>query len=149
MIQNILIENIYAELVCPINEKIRRLLPGQGRYPRSQWSGCDGRKISKRRVRTKIVHLTETPHYKFLSGDRKLYEEYMNKSGWSNYGTQHSPENFTKLSRFFGIYLAKPYENNHIICKMRDGKYVIVDGLHRMSIIKFRNPNQKYIKIKV
>ena len=36
MIQNILIENIYAELVCPINEKIHRLLPGQDRYPRSQ-----------------------------------------------------------------------------------------------------------------
>ena len=54
MIQNILIENIYAELVCPINEKIRRLLPGQGRYPRSQWIGSDGRKISKRSVRTEI-----------------------------------------------------------------------------------------------
>ena len=77
------------------------------------------------------------------------YQEYMNKNKWTNYGTKHSPQNFKKLINSFKKYLEKPFENQYIKCKMKSNKLIIVDGLHRISIIKSKFPNQKYIKIKL
>lgn len=61
MIKNILINNIYAELICKINESKFPLLEGQGKYPRRQWISVDKRTLSKQLIKTKIVPIIDTP----------------------------------------------------------------------------------------
>ena len=149
MIKEVLIDEIYAELICKINESKFQLLENQGKYPRLQWISIDGRKLSRNFIKTEIVSIIDTPHYKFVQNDIIPYQEYMNKNKWANYGTKHSPQNFKKLINSFKQYLENPFENNYITCKMKSNKFIIIDGLHRMSIIRCKFPNQKYIKIKL
>ena len=149
MIKEVLIDEIYAELICKINEPKFPLLENQGKYPRLQWISIDGRKLSRNFIKTKIVSIIDTPHYKFVQNNIGPYQEYMNKNKWTNYGTKHSPDNFKKLINSFKQYLENPFENNYITCKMKSNKFIIIDGLHRMSIIRCKFPNQKYIKIKL
>ena len=149
MIKDVHINDIYGELICKIDESQFPLLEQQGKYPRIQWISIDGRKLSKRLVKTEIVSIIDKPHYKFVQNDIISYQEYMNKNKWTNYGTKHSPQNFKKLIESFKQYLENPFENQYIKCKMKSNKLIIIDGLHRISIIKSKFPNQKYIKIKL
>ena len=80
MIKEVLINDIYGELICKIDESQFPLLEQQGKYPRIQWISIDGRKLSKRLVKTEIVSIIDTPHYKFVQNDIISYQEYMNKN---------------------------------------------------------------------
>ena len=149
MLLNIKINNIYAELINPIDEKKFKLLENQGKFPRQQWISIDGRTIPKNLITKKIVNVENTPHYKFLEGNEDLYKEYFNKNKWKNYGTKHSYENYKLLINSFTKYLDSKYEKEYIECKKIGNKYVIIDGLHRFSLIKFNNPKLDKITIKL
>ena len=149
MIIELPIENIYTELICPIDKSKFKLLENQGEYPRKQWISIDNRSVPHNLVKTEIVSIEETPHYRLLTGDEEPYRRYMNKNKWKNYGIQHSYENFKKLINNFHSYLEKPYEKDYIYCRSDNGKYIVVDGLHRISIVKFRYPNLKNIWVSI
>lgn len=123
--------DLFAEIICPIDTSQFKLLEGQGKYPRSNWVSIDKRKPTQKLIKKKIVKIEETPHYKLLCGNKNDYKEYMNKNKWTNYGTEHSYDNFKNLIKNFDISKVT------ITCKKKKKKLIITDGLHRMSIIKY------------
>ena len=123
--------NIFAEIICPIDSLKFKLLEGQGKYPRKNWISIDKRKFNPELIKTKIVKLEKTPHYNLLRGDENYYKEYFNKNKWTNYARQHSYENFKQLKQNFDISKVV------ITCKKINDKLIIIDGLHRISILMF------------
>lgn len=121
--------NIFAEIICPIDSLKFKLLEGQGKYPRKNWISIDERKPKLELIKTKIIKIEETPHYKLLCGNENEYKEYLNKNKWKNYGTEHSYDNFKQLIYNFDISQVV------ITCKKINDKLIIKDGLHRMSIL--------------
>ncbi len=82
-----------------------------------------------------LCKLVETPHYKFLQGDRLIYQEYLEKGGrLVGYGLEHSVPNFDKLINSFELDRIKS-----LPCHDINGKYVLQDGVHRCCIILFND----------
>tara|TARA_Y100001970_G_C14233997_1_gene860666 strand:- start:2212 stop:3216 length:1005 start_codon:yes stop_codon:yes gene_type:complete len=129
--------NLFGEIYCPIDSTKFKLLEGQGKYPRKRWVSIDKRKPDINLIKTKIVKIEETPHYKLLDSEENSYKEYFNKNKWTNYGVEHSYDNFKKLIKNFDI------EKVEITCKDVKGKLVIRDGLHRMSILTYNYDKYK------
>jgi len=94
-----------------------------------------------------ICNLSGVPHIAYINGDKEPYMNYMKNAGeHAGYGLEHSFENFDNLIKNFK-YLEKPYENEYIECKIISQKLVIVNGLHRASILK--TLNQEKVKVKI
>lgn len=96
----------------------------------------------KNRKTTKVLtELTHTPHFKYLMGNRAAFENYVTK--YSNNQLlggplywKYSIEKFEKLSKNFK-YLQEPFTQDIIVVRrIEDKKFLILDGLHRASIIK-------------
>ncbi len=91
-------------------------------------------------VRHKIVHISKTPHYQYLLGDKKPYLDYLKKYGKSvGYTLEHSSEAFDSLISDTKTYLSKNYASNYIVCEKIATKFgkklVIIDGVHRATIL--------------
>lgn len=91
-------------------------------------------------VKHKIIKLTDSPHYKYLKGDKTFYGEYLARYGkYVGYGIEHSIENFEKLISDKNGYLEDKYSSDYIICEkitsLFGHKSVIVDGFHRACIL--------------
>ena len=94
-----------------------------------------------------ICNLSGVPHIAYANGDKEPYMNYMKNAGeYAGYGIEHSFENFDNLIKNFK-YLENPNEKNYIECKVMFNKLVIVDGLHRASILKMLNQESAKIKI--
>ena len=94
-----------------------------------------------------LCNLLHVPHIPYINGNKTLYINYMKYAGeYAGFGIEHSFEKFNNLIKNFK-YLQKPYENEYIICKKMFNKLVIVDGLHRSSILKTLNKTHINIKI--
>tara|TARA_E500000178_G_C16980413_1_gene735493 strand:+ start:736 stop:1581 length:846 start_codon:yes stop_codon:yes gene_type:complete len=84
-----------------------------------------------------LIKLNKTPHYKFLLGDTKEYDDYLkleNKEKHSKVIYKNLFENFDskKMDIIYG--------------KIKDNRLIIFDGLHRCSILLIKNV--KTVKIK-
>ena len=81
--------------------------------------------------------LEESCHYKYVSNNKKEYIDY------TKYNKKHNPENFDKLIKNFD-YLNyfnsdRTIRRNIIqVYKYFNGKYIIFDGLHRLSILYYK-----------
>jgi len=87
-----------------------------------------------------VVQITQTPHYKYLTGDREVYLNYHKKY----FGKQLTEDHFTEaydlmLSNFKYDYATKNGRRSLILAKaLGDNKYQILDGVHRAAILKHR-----------
>lgn len=84
------------------------------------------------------VEIEETPHFAFLSGDTMLYKKYLARFLGGPLTSDYSIEKFRALSRNFA-YLENSYATSYILVReFRSGQYIVLDGVHRVSILKFR-----------
>ncbi len=84
------------------------------------------------------VEIEKTPHFAFLSGDMMFYTEYLAKFLGGPLASDYSIEVFRALSRDFA-YLEDPYTTSYILVReFQSGRYIVSDGVHRVSIFKFR-----------
>jgi len=147
------INELSGKIVCKYEQKRIPLKEGEGLYPKIGWVHESGAKIGAGDVKYKIIPISESPQFKFIMNDKNYYEQYMNITGWrSGYGAEriHAVKNFSKLIDTFDQYLGKKFSERYIECVKQNGKYVIVDGLHRSSIIysKLKNKGSN-IRVKV
>lgn len=94
-----------------------------------------------------LCNLKDVPHISYVNSNKRLYINYMINAGiYAGFGLEHSFEKFDKLIKDLK-YLENPYEKEYIKCRMMFGKLVIIDGLHRASILK--TLNNEFIKIEL
>lgn len=88
---------------------------------------CSGNK----NVQHVICKVVDTPHYKFIEGDKEPYVNYLKEAGsYAGYGIEHSPSKYEKLIKEFDPKKSKPPQIvNH------QGKQLIIDGIHRSCIM--------------
>ena len=86
---------------------------------------------------TETMKIKKTPHYAFLSGNQRIYKKYISKYLGGPLKCNYSSDTFFKLSRNMR-YLQHPYKTSYIITQeIEDHQYVVLDGLHRASILLF------------
>jgi hypothetical protein len=85
------------------------------------------------------VAIEKTPHYLCLNGSVEAYESYLSKFLGGPLTSEYSTQKFLNLSREI-VYLEKPYDTSYILVKeFQPSSYLILDGVHRASILKFRD----------
>ena len=77
----------------------------------------------------------ESPHYKSLINKNDIYKEYL-----KNYQGQYLKDNYS-VKKFRNMaydfkYLSSGHEFDYILVRKKDDKYIVCDGLHRLSILK-------------
>lgn len=93
---------------------------------------------SKRFFWMKNVSLEKTPHFAYLKGDPSPYRQFLDRFLGRPLGPDYSLEKFAKLASDLA-YLKPPYEHDYILVQeLWPGKFLILDGLHRAAILKFR-----------
>ncbi len=83
------------------------------------------------------IPITETPHFIFLLGKKKIYRKYILKYLGTIIKDDHLPDKFEELIRNFEY--GKIFDNKPsyaIVKKTKNNKYVILDGVHRVAILK-------------
>lgn len=85
-----------------------------------------------------MVGLEETPQFACLIGNVSVYEDYLaTYFGWL-LQSDYSVEKFIALAKGF-VYLSSEYPASYILAKeVRPNRYLILDGLHRASILKYQ-----------
>jgi len=87
------------------------------------------------------LEIEETPHFKCLTGNIAVYEEYLNEFMGGPLNCDYSVENLMELSKHFG-YLEPPYTASYILThEFKPNQYLILDGVHRAAILAFRTIN--------
>jgi hypothetical protein len=91
----------------------------------------------------KRINIEESFQYKFLLGYEEEYENYIDRYQGYQLKAYYDLKKYKKNSKNFD-YLSKGYNLEYIVVKKIDNNhYIILDGLHRASIIK----KQGYKKI--
>jgi len=82
---------------------------------------------------TEILPLKESPHYKYLMGEKTAYKNYLDNFGGYFLTEDYSPEKFNNLLKN-SSYLEQPHDNSYILTEeLSSQKYVILDGVHRAA----------------
>lgn len=99
---------------------------------------CDILRGNRESFWAEAVEIKKTPHFTFLTGDMVPYKEYLSKFMGGPLTFDYSVEKFRILSRNFA-YLEDPYATSYIlVMEFRPSRYIVLDGVHRVSILKFR-----------
>jgi len=87
------------------------------------------------------IEIDQTPHSLCLTGNTRAYKEYLNKfMGWA-LTCDYSVEKLMELSQNF-TYLEPPYATSYILTKeFKPNQYLILDGVHRAAVLRFRGIN--------
>lgn len=81
-----------------------------------------------------IVFIEDSPHFQYVKGHKTHYFDYVNKNIGVKLQEDHYPETFEKLiNNFDKQYNNKRLKKSYVIVG-RDN--IILDGLHRVSILK-------------
>lgn len=89
--------------------------------------------------RLKKVRINQTPHYACLLGNTDLYNQYRKRFLGGPLQCDYSIDKFHILSKNMR-YLRHPYATSYIVTEeFETNKYLIIDGLHRASILLFNN----------
>ena len=83
-----------------------------------------------------VTNIEETPHYKFVNGEEDEYISYFNKYIGKSLTQNQTPNRFRGLMRNFDC---NSYNQNNYYLIIVSSKYVVQDGLHRLSILKKNN----------
>lgn len=81
---------------------------------------------------TKIVHVAKSPQFIGLTEDMDVYEKYINKFIGGPLKENYNLKRYKNIHNNFE-YLKEPHQNAYVIVELIDGKYIILDGLHRAS----------------
>jgi len=81
------------------------------------------------------VNVSDSPQYKFLQGYEEEYRNYIDKYCGSLLKSYYDLSKYKRLAENFN-YLSKGYELNYIIVKRVDESYLVLDGLHRLSMVQ-------------
>jgi tetratricopeptide (TPR) repeat protein/SAM-dependent methyltransferase len=87
-----------------------------------------------------LVPISETPHYKYLTGDKLAYEQYHQKHCGTLLIEDHFPAAYDRLIADLKDDYRTPDGKRSLILvqSRRDGTYRILDGAHRAAILKHR-----------
>ena len=94
-------------------------------------------------VKYKIIELYQSPQYHYINGFKQYYINYHNHKNWSGHSRKNPVNDFQKLIDNFDENKMKQIE-----VVLENDKYVIIDGLHRCSILYSKNKDRE-IKVKV
>jgi len=122
VLKKVLLDELYCKLVFSIDSK--RVLDDNRNYIKCY---CCRNNIVKH-IMCKVKY---SPHYKYVKGNKGEYEKYMKSSGiYAGYRLEHNFNTYDNLIKKFD-------ERKLGVIKsiLRSGKYIIVDGVHRISIL--------------
>lgn len=87
-----------------------------------------------------VIPIVETPHYKYLAGDKACYQAYHSKYFGKQLKEDHFPEAYDLMVKNFKYdYITKKGKRSLILTKTFGvNKYRILDGVHRAAILKFQ-----------
>lgn len=131
------LKELVGKIVCKTTDK--RIDSNDGQYPRIGWKHNRGYIMKDKDIKYKYVKIDESPHYKFVLGEKQEYLDYMNTTGWKS-GRNNPKERFEALINTFDNY---DPNIKYIEVVFENGLYAIVDGLHRCSILYEKNPEQE------
>jgi hypothetical protein len=87
------------------------------------------------------LEVEKTPHFLCLTGNAASYKEYLTKFMGGQLTCDYSVKNLMELSRNFA-YLEPPYAASYILTKeFKPNQYLILDGVHRASVLRVRGIN--------
>lgn len=85
-----------------------------------------------------LLPLAQTPHAMMLDNDPQAYAEYWQEHCGTRLTDDHAPQAFANLAERFD-YLGEDYPDSYILLEPLDGeRYVLLDGVHRASILRSR-----------
>lgn len=87
------------------------------------------------------IDIKESPQYKFLLGSENEYKNYIEKYLGIKLLVYHSIQKYRDLLKNFK-YLGKENETSYVIVKKVNGKYMIIDGLHRASLSIYKKKSK-------
>lgn len=89
-----------------------------------------------------LCRIEDSPHYQCLAGNPRLYEQYLERFRGRSLSDDHSVDKLMTLAASFR-YLEPPHHTCYILVRGRGrDEYVIQDGLHRASILRWQgHPN--------
>lgn len=87
-----------------------------------------------------LVPVDQTPHYKYLTGDKRAYEAYHEKHWGRELVEDHFPEAYDQMIAAFQYDCVTGDGHRSLVLAQRiDGsRYRILDGVHRAAILKHR-----------
>jgi hypothetical protein len=86
----------------------------------------------------KCISVKQSPHYLALTGNPDAYQKYVGKFFRRKFTEYYCLDTFEKLADNFE-YLAHPYCTHYIaVRQLNDGRYRIIDGLHRAAIMCYK-----------
>ncbi len=88
-----------------------------------------------------ICSVSEMPQYKFLTGDKSVYVEYMRLNDMYNVGHEHSYEKYELLL----ASLEKGVDNKYLV--VIDGTDRVLDGAHRVAYMAAKNGLESNVKV--
>lgn len=109
---------------------------------------CHILKGNKKFFWMKTVPIEKTPHFAYLTGNARVYQEYLDRFLGGPLASDYSLENFMNLTQKL-TYLKPPYTNTYILVQeLWPGKYLILDGVHRASILRFKGLKRFPVAVK-
>lgn len=83
--------------------------------------------------RTERRLLRESPQYLGLTSDITIYRDYISRFIGGGLQENYNLDKYLKLSSNFE-YLSAPFETSYVLAEIVEGKFLIVDGMHRATI---------------
>jgi len=95
----------------------------------------------------RVISIEETPHYRALSGNCRVYEEYVSKFLGRALTDDHSLHTLLELKRSFR-YLSPPFESDFIIVlETGEDRFVVLDGVHRAATLKYQGALNVHVAV--
>jgi hypothetical protein len=102
---------------------------------------CDILKGTTESYCAEPIQIEDTPQFAGLTGNTALYKDYLARFMGGPLGCDYSVEHLMALSQNFA-YLKPPYATSYILVnEFQPNKYLILDGVHRACVLKFRGIN--------
>lgn len=99
---------------------------------------CNTARGDRYNYKIQTIPLKESPQYKGLSVNIKIYEEYINRFIGGPLTEDYSMKRFLDLAEKLD-YLGLTYEDKYIITTPASpSAHLIIDGLHRASVLAFK-----------
>jgi hypothetical protein len=83
------------------------------------------------------ISIEDSPQYKFLIGYKDEYKMYINQHQGTRLKAYYDLGKYQKMSENFE-YLSNGYHTNFVIVKKIEDRFMVLDGLHRASIVKYQ-----------
>jgi hypothetical protein len=99
-------------------------------------------------IKKVLLPVEQTPHYLYLINKNDEYNEYLEMCReFGQMKSDYSLSKFSSLAENFA-YLSPPHDSDYIHVKcIRPNQYLVLDGLHRLSILRFRGADSVLVAV--